>query len=565
MSITNYPYYLTYYNPILGGIRAASQLVTIGWGEGMDLAAAYLNRKPEADRLRVSAWYQSTFAPFFDGESISYSKEKGKAMAGDYVVFYINQLQRRFPDDELFRYFEARYQPEEVIPLKGVDYVVIYPGARVQHYVEDKVDEHRRVYQGIGALLGWDWLDPAGPGRPAVAAGDTLSIRLYWEYLGKVPEERFFFRLVGPDRRIWAEGRSAPILSQNGDPSTWRQGQIITEEGGLHVPLGTPPGEYQLQLGLYTEAPAVTEGELVFDLPPDEAWVQVIPAARPAVVTDLPVSTRQDVRLAELRLLGTVGSENPLVADKPWTMNVYWQAERAPGMDYRIRLTLEDDDGQPRWSWDAAPLVSFYPTSRWQTLEIVRSQMTVTPTVRTPGGEFDLALTLLDREGQLVGRATLGPVQVEGRERSFELRPVAVPIGVTFGDAVELVGFTLESAISERGNGYSLQRGDEVALTLVWRALAPLEADYTVTVQLLGSDGQVYGQQDAPPLNGDAPTSTWSPGEVLADPKRFHVAPEAPPGEYRLWVALYLRDTNERLSVHTGADAVVVAEAEVTP
>jgi len=561
--LVNYPYYFTYYNPLMGGIRGAERMVTIGWGEGLDLAADYLNQKPNAEHLRVSSWYQSTLAPFFKGEAISYSQEKGKAMAGDYVVFYINQLQRRFPDEELFHYFETRYQPEKIIPLKGVNYVSIYPGPRLQHYVEDQVDENRRVYRGIAALLGWDWPDVADPNRPMVASGDALSFRLYWEYLGKVPEELFFFRLVGPDGRTWAEGTGEPLLSENGDPATWRQGQIITEGGELPVPPGTPPGDYRLQIGFYTQAPAVTEGELIFDLPPDESWVQVTSAAQPAASANLPLSqqrptgTPQDTQLAELRLLGTTPLETRLTPGQPWIADVYWQAQAAPTTDYRARLSLVNGDGQTRWVWDAMPLVSFYPTSRWESGEVIRSQVTVTPTLRTPGGQFDLVLTLLDGARQSLDRATLGPVQVEGRVRSFRVPTVEVPIDATFGDAIELVGLNPEFPTS------NLHPGDEVATTLVWRALAPIDADYNVTVQLLSPDGRVFGQQDISPLDGVAPTSSWSPGEVLTDSYRFPVAADAQAGDYQLVVGIYLPETGERLPVHGGGDAVMVASVKL--
>jgi 4-amino-4-deoxy-L-arabinose transferase-like glycosyltransferase len=557
--ILNYPYYLTYYNPLLGGIRVAERLVTIGWGEGLELAADYLNQKPGAETMRVSAWYQSTFAPFFKGQAISYSQEKGKAMAGEYVVFYINQLQRRFPDDELFRYFETRYEPETVIPLKGVDYLMIYPGPRIQHYVEDRVDENRRVYRGIAALLGWDWLGIPDPDHPAMTAGGTLPFRLYWEYLGKYPEEHFFFRLVGPDGYIWAEGTSEPMLSENGDPATWRQGQIITEEGELLVPVGTPPGEYLLQIGFYTQAPAVIEGELTFDLPPDGAGVQVDSPTQPVAVARLTVSRQHDARLADLRLLGTTMPETSLVPDKAWTTDVYWQAEAVPKADYSARLSLVDRADQARWSWEAAPLVAFYPTTLWKAGEVVRGQMTVVPTPRTPGGEHNLVLTLLDGSDQPVGQATLGAVQVEGRVRAFELPSVDVPIGVTFDDAIELVGFNLQSPTS------NLHPGDEVAVNLIWRALTPIDVDYTVTVQLLGPDGQVYGQRDAFPLDGGALTSSWTPGEVVDDAYRLALAPDAPAGEYQLIVAMYLPETGERLPARGDGDSVTLGRLAIVP
>lgn len=569
--LANYPYYLTYYNPLLGGIRGAERLVTIGWGEGMDRAAAYLNQKPNAEQLRVASWYQSTFAPFFKGEAISYSDQKGKAMAGEYVVFYINQVQRRFPDEEIFHYFETRYQPEKIIPLKGVDYAVIYPGPHIQHYVEDRVDENRRKYEGIAALLGWDWPGAANPNRPVVTVGDALPLWLYWEFLGMVPEERFFARLIGADGRVWAEGISQPVLSENGDPTTWRQGQIITEAGELPVPVGTPPGEYKLQIGFYTQAPAVTEGELVFELPTEEAWVEVMPSAQPEDVEDLPLSLQQDDRLAELQLLGIAARDMPrLRAERPWSVDVYWQAKETPPIDYRARLSLVDDDNQTRWVWKALPPVSFYPTSLWQTGQVIRSQMTVTPTLRTPAGQFNLALTLLNEEGKPVGQTELGRVQVQGRVRSFDLPSIETRMDAIFGDVIELVGFDVQSPAGLASVGPNLQAGDEIAVALIWRARAAVQADYTVTVQLVGSDGGVYGQRDAQPLDGAAPTSTWTPGEVLTDVYRFRVADDASPGRYRLLAGIYRLETGERLPVVDDRgqpvdDKVFLATVEVIP
>jgi hypothetical protein len=247
------------------------------------------------------------------------------------------------------------------------------------------------------------------------------------------------------------------------------------------------------------------------------------------------------------------------VPDEPWVVDVYWQAEVAPKADFYARLSLVDGDGQTRWIWDAAPLVSFYPTSRWEAGEVVRSQMSVIPSFRTPGGEYNLVLTLLDEASRPIGQVQLGRVRVEGRLRSFATPTIDVTVGAVFGDAIELVGYNLQSPVS------NLHPGDELAVNMVWRALARVETDYTITLQLLGPDGRVYGQKDAAPAGGDAPTSTWSPGEVLRDPYRFTVASDAPPGDYQLIVAMYLIETGERTPVRGGGDVVTLGQLEVTP
>ena len=42
------PYYLSYYSPALGGTAKAPETMMVGWGEGLDQVAAYLNEKPDA-------------------------------------------------------------------------------------------------------------------------------------------------------------------------------------------------------------------------------------------------------------------------------------------------------------------------------------------------------------------------------------------------------------------------------------------------------------------------------------------------------------------------------------
>ncbi len=46
-SISTFPYYFSYYNPLMGGSQKAPQVMQIGWGEGLDEAACYLNTKDQ--------------------------------------------------------------------------------------------------------------------------------------------------------------------------------------------------------------------------------------------------------------------------------------------------------------------------------------------------------------------------------------------------------------------------------------------------------------------------------------------------------------------------------------
>ena len=65
--LSYHPHYLACYNPLLGGPRLARRVLPMGWGEGMDLAADYLNQKGDAEELVVATSGIPGFAPLFKG------------------------------------------------------------------------------------------------------------------------------------------------------------------------------------------------------------------------------------------------------------------------------------------------------------------------------------------------------------------------------------------------------------------------------------------------------------------------------------------------------------------
>jgi hypothetical protein len=94
--------------------------------------------------------------------------------------------------------------------------------------------------------------------------------------------------------------------------------------------------------------------------------------------------------------------------------------------------------------------------------------------------------------------------------------------------------------------------GGRVAVDTVWQALRPLDKDYTVFFHVIGEDGERYGQQDAVPQGGQAPTSGWQPGRLVADRYESTVSPDAPVGgQYRYWLGLYDAATGKRLQAGT--------------
>jgi hypothetical protein len=122
------PYYMNYYNPLMGGDRAAPEVMMIGRGEGLDLAARYLNSLPDARRLHVYAWYATgPFSYYFKGKTLSIETTSVliDLLKADYIVIYIHQWQRQTPSKEVLDFF-ARQTPVYVARIGNLDYAQVY-------------------------------------------------------------------------------------------------------------------------------------------------------------------------------------------------------------------------------------------------------------------------------------------------------------------------------------------------------------------------------------------------------------------------------------------------------
>lgn len=130
--VKTHPYYWAYYNPLLGGAKRAVASVDVGYGEGLDQAARYLEAKPDASDLSVLSWYGTgPFSYYFSGEvqdmlirsSWGYSNAKRLAES-DYVVTYVFQWQKGMTK-ELIDILN-KIEPEHTVILNGAEYAKVY-------------------------------------------------------------------------------------------------------------------------------------------------------------------------------------------------------------------------------------------------------------------------------------------------------------------------------------------------------------------------------------------------------------------------------------------------------
>lgn len=139
--------------------------------------------------------------------------------------------------------------------------------------------------------------------------------------------------------------------------------------------------------------------------------------------------------------------------------------------------------------------------------------------------------------GYLLGGRASEPATPAPR---WSLPAGATAVDYRLGDSVALRGYEMARDAA--------REGDELRLTLYWRALDFPRAEYSAFVHALDAAGAMVAQSDGPPAG--APMWCWVPGEVAADTRLL----AAPPGTEAVGVGLYDPLTGVRLPVTPPAE-----------
>ncbi len=135
-AVTFYPYYYNYFNPIMEASEPGIQDSNFGYGEGLDLAAAYLSAKPNAARTTVIAFYgRGPFSFFYPGKTEQLKPVYADAEnvpqlkqilnKSEYLVIYYELEKDRQSPANVMRGL-ANAVPEKSIWLNNIEYIRIY-------------------------------------------------------------------------------------------------------------------------------------------------------------------------------------------------------------------------------------------------------------------------------------------------------------------------------------------------------------------------------------------------------------------------------------------------------
>jgi 4-amino-4-deoxy-L-arabinose transferase-like glycosyltransferase len=227
-----HPYYLAYFNPLLGGGTTARHVLLVGWGEGMERVGAWLRARPDVTRSPVLTWGPRTLEPFVPGRT-AYLNAQNLEQPASYAVLYVRAAQRQ--ESAAAQELLQQQPPLYTLSLHGIEYARVYQPPR-------PYDEP------VGALFG-EGLHLRGFSQQIQDDGRALVITPAWDVQAAMPGGWFSFVHV-----LDAEGRriaqiDAPI--DEGLFDEWQAGQQFGGPLPIALPPDAPPGPYRVALGVY--------------------------------------------------------------------------------------------------------------------------------------------------------------------------------------------------------------------------------------------------------------------------------------------------------------------------
>jgi hypothetical protein len=224
LSVVRYP--LAFYSPLLGGGAIAERLILVGWGEGLDQAADWLNDQPRPlGEPTVATSYHRVLQARLVGSAVPLEHVR----MADYVVPYVNTLQRGAEADVLGPYL-ASGAVEHAVRIDGIEYARVYRGPHYPAGADLGVELGGRV-----VLVGF----VAAPGSGNLRPGEELAVGLRWDRAASA-QERAVVAVLAADGRTVVQDELP--LGADGPDERGQPGELHR----LTVPPRTPPGTYRL-------------------------------------------------------------------------------------------------------------------------------------------------------------------------------------------------------------------------------------------------------------------------------------------------------------------------------
>jgi len=466
---------LTAFNPLLGGPAVAERVLPADWGEGMGAAARWLNRLAGAGQLTVAAADVPSFAPLFDGHTVSLDD----ASLADYLVLPFGGS-ASIPTEQVAT-LTLGFRPHTV---------VLAPTAP---------QEQARYLAGR-----------AGPGDLILLDADAPLLRQYG----------------GPGAIRCAASQPDGVALAG-----WLAGEASGREALwlVALPGASPVTRTQLRRQVEAMAAAVST-----DTVAGATVTRYTP--RPPVETSSPPPYRAAFG-GQLALVDGVPS-SPIAWPAALRVTLRWRALAPPLADYRAVVGLWDE-GEQLWSHAEQLLLdeTTRPSSAWQPDHWTDATYDLPLPPGIPPGTYAVAVSLYDEDsGAMLGavgpdgvfRGTCIPIGHAAVNPPATPPPASAlgleqPLDWRAGPLLLLgAGSPPDQVLS----------GDPLSLALFWQAADAPRADYRLRLQLVEPDGRIALMETV--SISPYPPSRWRAGQRFESRYDLRVPPELPAGAVRL-------------------------------
>ncbi len=335
------PYYITYFNPLLGGAKTAAALMKIGWGEGLDHVGRFLQR--ELPGRRVGTVYASTVAPFYSGDLAAVTADNL-----DFLVLYLKQAQSGEPSPAFVRYFE-QVDPVFSVDLHGLHYADVYAGPTLTLLPAAAPGRDP-------APVGYRPLAPYG------RIGEPLDVDVVWGNAATLP--------VGPATVLLKPAAENQPVVEGVAPLVRLADDLAVSHHQLLLPADLPRGDYALSL----EGQPLGKIELRrFQMPSNLTPAQNVVFGGQVALLGYQFEPSKDYLAVTLA----------------------WQAQQAHLPDYTVFVQVLDAATGARVAGiDAPPQRGEYPTDRWVKDEVVVDRYVVAVPPRLAPGHYNIVVGL---------------------------------------------------------------------------------------------------------------------------------------------------------------------------
>ena len=251
-------------------------------------------------------------------------------------------------------------------------------------------------FEGKIKLLGYDL-----PSR-RVEPGDGLPITLYWQGLEWLGEDFVIFtRLL--DNEQLARGGYDRRAQENYSTLFWAPGEVVTDGFAVPVAADAPDGVFSLSLGWYRQVDDQAQSLPILDPETGEPTGATAVTIGPIKVGGPPpgvtrVKAEPQVALEtilgdQIKLLGF--DLNSTLKTQNLTLVLYWQALKTINTDYTVFVHVRNAASEVVAQKDSPPVGGAYPTSLWDTGEIIKDDISV-PLAQLEAGAYDVMVGLYD-------------------------------------------------------------------------------------------------------------------------------------------------------------------------